>query len=744
MFRKKVKGVALLLLGLAVFNVSGCQTQQVESNNSSVNITFDKVDITLEVGKTTSITPKILGDASLADFDINVSSEAISIEVSGNVLVIKADSVGQSILTLTYKNDATIKESILISVVGDEEFSGYKLEIDTSECKTKYLLHDSLDFNALKVYAYEYKNGVKDENSKILVTSYKISVEGGESLNELGKKVVNIATDLFGSTSFEIEVVDELVESYLTVDTSKVAKVFNKGATFSSSGLIVNENQTITSLDDNGERVSSSKVVEVSDYSLNYKPAQLLNDCGVFEVNVTKENVKGTSYKIYVQREDDEFNSLASTFINTKDVALEVNSTIPDANSYFGSHYIMNFKPNYFVKTDYKKTSRDDVSTLDVSSETALFIDKNKNLVSADIENNALVAKNLVKQKASNYWDYLPYCDITSFKDYPVNLFPKVSYANDSGYFVEEVTPIQGQDNYATSLASYPFVVTTFNIANIDVNYFKYVTKYEILHDDKTLEIKVYVDGYGVVSVKALEKGTNLDNELVKSAIGKEEFSFNTTIDSSLKDFKDALLLNNYSIGSSYGRGYYTEKYFYQYYEPIAIIAGLYSQGFVACKDENNELSGAGIYQFTGTDGGDNVVSAINTESVALVVGDTSSISYSDLFIDIADVYLSTEFKDIIDDDTILATFEPVEGTYLYLSKNADASEAYLDHFAGSEKDTLIQNGYIYPAFQLNYVGGDIDSITLYLLNDSLYGYSQLIEDIGQVEIKAIEEYFNL
>ena len=117
------------------------------------------------------------------------------------------------------------------------------------------------------------------------------------------------------------------------------------------------------------------------------------------------------------------------------------------------------------------------------------------------------------------------------------------------------------------------------------------------------------------------------------------------------------------------------------------------------------------------------------------------------MFTDFISSYISTAFKKLFSDNTLLATFEEIGTTGIYMSKNADVSEMYLDHFVGSSgdnRDTAESNGYIFGAFQLEMAGNTVSSITLLLLNSEFYGYVQNLENIGQVHIAAIEEYFNI
>ena len=744
---RKMKVHKLLLLFSSFFLVGGtissCAQPVGENNYSSVRITFPNTDVEILVGEGLELSPSISGDASLDDFDVIQTNDNVTVTKQNSSLYLEAKSAGQCVVTLVYQDDTSVQESILISVLGEDTANEYSLEVDLIDTPTEYLLNEELDFENLRVYAYLYINGVKDEESAISVSNYSVDVEGGTSLNTLGRRKVTISSDVFGSTSFDIEVKTSVQEKYLTVDLSNTSVHFPQNSTFSSSGLQVIEHTNVRSLDTFNNIVRSSSEETINDYSLSFNVSQILSECGIYEVEVTKVGTKGTSYTIYVEKDDNTLKDLASSFINTKNVALEMNSTIPNEESYFGSHFVLNFKPSYLVKSSYKKSNRNDDSTTELTSKAGLMKDKNNNIISFSENNGNISANSLIKKNGSSYWDYLNYGGYASFKEFSSLDFPTKSYSNDSGYYLEKVTPVEGSDNYQTSLNSYPLVKGTLEISGVDLGLFRYVNQFEISHDDKTLEIKVNIKGYGSVSLKALEKNTNLDDENVLNSQKNDEFTFDSNVNPSILDVKEAINGDNYSIANSYGRTYYTKDYFYQYYEPIAIIMGLSSQGFVAIKDSNYR-DGSGVYYFRGIDGGDNVISGINEDTITQYYADTSTIKYSDLFVQLTGMYLSTSFKDLLDDDELLATFDGISGTNLYLSKNADVGEIFLSHFGGSDTSSLIESGYIYGGILVNYEGSDLSEISLYLVNEELYGYAQTIEDFGKVKINAIEEYFNL
>lgn len=722
----------------------GCSSNGGEETNySSVRISFDAINIELSLNSVQTIVPTIEG-AKLDDFEVSASSDAVEVSLGDGVVIVRANKEGQAVVTLKHKK-ANISDSFLVYVLEGTDLADYELEINLENTKIKYLLNETFDLSGLEIYAYETHDGTKDENSKIYVSNYEVEVEGGTNLNSLGRRKVHIKTELFGETSFDIEVVNEITESSLSINTINAPIKFKKGTTFSSSGLEVYENSIVYSLDNEGNRISREERKAVTDYKLNYSVQDVLSESGIYEVIVSKDGLDDVSYEIYVERDDAEFKTLAHDSINTRDIALEINSSIPSPVSYFGEHYILKFKPNYLAKINYKKSLSLDESLEEVTSKEGMLIDKNKNIFSFSVNGENVVAEDLIKTNTTSIWDYLKYGGYASFKEFNENDFPLVSYSDSEGYYKEVVNPVEGTDNYLTSLASYPVVKGAMEIANIDKGIFKYCKEYKVTHSEGKLGIRLYFKGLGEVSVKVLDSTSNTDEEIISKAQKENDFVVSKDVVAPMKEAISAINKNNYSVNGSYGTTYYHPKYIYSYYEPIAILAGLKSSGYVSYKDPNSEYGGAGIYYFEANDGGDNVITSVRTDTVQSVYLDTAQIKYSELFVSaLGNNYLSNEFKDIFEKDDVMATFEEVSGTTLYLSKNADVSEVFLKHFGGSDPSTLKESGYIYGGFQLQYDASEICGINLFLVDDNLYGYTQAIENIGHVEIKAIEDYFNL
>lgn len=749
--RKKVPTVLsifALLLGAGIITSCSSSNSQID-NNSLASVKFEDESVTLKVGDIVEITPFLSTNASLSDFNVILSNQNITYEINGETILITGVSDGLTTLTLRAKDQGAFEDSILIVVApSDSSTSDYVLEADTSKVQTEFLLNDTFTTDNLKVYAYKCEDGVKDESTRLVVNDYSIEVEGGRVLDALGERKVTITSSVFGTCSYNITVGESVRDEYITIDTSGASTSFNQGDYFSSNGLVVTVHSEITSLDETGNKITTSESSVVSNYTTNYGINYRLSNCGIFTVEVSYGKCEPVSYQISVSRSDSTIRDTVSTFVNTRDMSVEVNTTIPNDDSFFGSAFNLNFKPNYVLKTEYEKLSSTKVDKETISKESGVLLNKNRDVISYVIENDNVVLDQLIKDRVTSYWDYLQYSEISSFKEFAIKDFPQISMSDDIGYYYEEVIPKEGSDNYQTSLSSYPIVQTAFKISDTSTSLFRFVDYYELIADGLTIEIKVHVNGYGEISIKTIEHGTNVDDERVLEAVTNQDFEISSEISNEASLFKDSIQGNNYSITSTLGTTYFHDKYYYvNYTNPLAILAGLYSQGYVAVKDSENNFEGDGIYNFRANEDADLIVSSIRDEEVTAIYQDTSTIKYSDMFTDFISSYISTAFKELLSDDTLLATFEEIGTTGIYMSKNADVSEIYLDHFVGSSgdnRDTAENNGYIFGAFQLEMAGNTVSSITLLLLNSEFYGYVQNLENIGQVHIAAIEEYFNI
>ena len=149
------------------------------------------------------------------------------------------------------------------------------------------MLNDTFTTDNLKVYAYKYEDGVKDESTRLVVNDYSIEVEGGTVLDTLGERKVTITSSVFGTCSYNITVGESVRDEYITIDTSGASTSFNQGDYFSSNGLVVTVHSEITSLDETGNKITSSESSVVSNYTTNYGINYRLSNCGIFTVEVS-------------------------------------------------------------------------------------------------------------------------------------------------------------------------------------------------------------------------------------------------------------------------------------------------------------------------------------------------------------------------------------------------------------------------------------------------------------------------
>ena len=187
--RKKVPTVLsifALLLGAGIITSCSSNNSQID-NNSLASVKFEDESVTLKVGDIVEITPFLSTNASLSDFDVILSNQNITYEINGETISITGVSDGLTTLTLRAKDQGAFEDSILIVVApSDSSTSDYVLEADTSKVQTEFLLNDTFNTDNLKVYAYKYEDGVKDESTRLVVNDYSVEVEGGRVLDALG------------------------------------------------------------------------------------------------------------------------------------------------------------------------------------------------------------------------------------------------------------------------------------------------------------------------------------------------------------------------------------------------------------------------------------------------------------------------------------------------------------------------------------------------------------------------------
>lgn len=102
-----MKKIVLLLFLMITLALVGCQTTPEPKS-----ISFSQETLTIEIGYL-DILPFELENISMMDLDFSLSNEDI-VEIENNIVY--AMAIGSTVLTVTYRNDATIQASITIEI----------------------------------------------------------------------------------------------------------------------------------------------------------------------------------------------------------------------------------------------------------------------------------------------------------------------------------------------------------------------------------------------------------------------------------------------------------------------------------------------------------------------------------------------------------------------------------------------------------------------------------------------------
>ncbi len=759
-FGKKI--VALSLSALSLFGTIGLTSCSSEEGTTKLDtIAFDKSSADIKVGETNKISFKT-SIASKEDLGFSLEDETIAhITLNENFLEVKGLKSGHTILNLFSKKDESVSAKIFINVFSDST-TEYILDVDTTNVKKTYFVGDELDLSNIEVKAYKYVNGIKQDDDFFYVEHYDSNLSNGDTLDTLGTQKITISNNYFGEVSFDVEVKNYITKTELTVDVSNVQRVFKKGEYFSLSGLKVYETSTTISLDKEGKKVEATKKEEISDYKSNIEKQTILENLGYKKVVISKGDAS-VDYSILITKEDTRLNDTAKNFYNTSNIGIKISSTIQNENSSFGFSKFISYKPYYFVETEYDKNSRTDESNASIKNEKCGLKDKNKNLVSAEIKDDKLINAQLIKKNvktSETYWDYINYYNLGQFKDLTINNFPTITLNEDYGYYYQEVIPTKGDDNYETSLNSLPLLKGAFKLAGISKSYYKYVDSYELSAIDNKIQIKVNLDNYGYFKIETIDQKDNVDNELIKSNLGKAEFTFSSTVNSTMLDIKKAIQVNNYSLVSTNFTYYFTDNYCYFEYNPMFILYGISSYGIAKIKADNKLGLKEGIYSFTLNS--TNLDEAnLNSDSVTMMELPSLGVGLS--YIDNWDQAIyqssliktssklpitlcSSAFKNMLNNDELLATFSEIKGTNKFMkSSSADCGELIMTYIAGKTGDTRTEmenNGYIKAGIFPQYENDKINNLYLYALDENLMGYGVNLKTVGQVKIKAVEDYF--
>lgn len=756
------KIVALSLSTLSLFGTIGLTSCSSEEETMKLDtIAFNESSVDIKVGETNKISFKT-SIVSKEDLDFSLEDETIAeITLDDNFLEVKGLKSGHTILNLFSKKNESVSAKIFINVFSDST-TEYKLDVDTTSVKKTYFIGDELDLSNIEVKAYKYVNGIKQDDDFFYVEHYDSNLSNGDTLDTLGTQKITISNSYFGEVSFDVEVKNYITKTELTADVSNVQRVFKKGEYFSLSGLKVYETSTTIALDKEGKKVETTKKEEISDYKSSIEKQTILENLGYKKVVISKGDAS-VEYSILITKEDTRLNETAKNFYNTSNIGIKISSTIQNENSSFGFSKFISYKPYCFVETEYDKKSRTDESNSSIKSEKCGLKDKNKNLVSAEIKDDKLVNAELIKKNvktSETYRDYINYYNLGQFKDLTINNFPTITLNEDYGYYYQEVIPTKGDDNYETSLNSLPLLKGAFKLAGISKNYYKYVDSYELSAIDNKIQIKVNLDNYGYFKIETIDQKDNVDNELIKSNLGKAEFTFSSTVNSTMLDIKKAIQANNYSLVSKNFTYYFTDNYCYFEYNPMFILYGISSYGIAKIKADNKLGLKEGIYSFTLNS--TNLDEAnLNSDSVTMM--ELPSLGAGLSYIDNWDQAIyqssliktssklpitlcSSAFKNMLNNDELLATFSEIKGTNKFMkSSNADCGDLIMTYIAGKTGDTRTEmenNGYIKTGIFPQYENDKINNLYLYALDENLMGYGVNLKTVGQVKIKAVEDYF--
>ena len=724
---------------LGLLPLTSCCETIVETRKS---FSFQDNSIDLLVGNSLEVNVNASKDINLLQ-DIKYTfngEDELTLENTATGLKITGNKEGSYLVNASYVDDEKIISSLLVNVNSESVTYEYKLNLDTSATKVKYLKGEEFSSKGLKVYASLYENGVEIPDYKFYLENYTLNFDEGQKLDEIGEFDVTINCDPYGTTSYKINVSESLNEISYAIDTANMSTTYKRGQIFSTYGLKVYKVNTLYSLDDSNNIVTSSDKEEVTSFNTSIVNGTKLDTDGIIEVGVSGEGFN-EKFKIIVYEDDTTIKDVANKYINTKNIGLKVQSTIATKTDYLGFNKLITYKPNYVDIKEYKKESREDFSSSEVSKESGMIKDANDNSFTYEIIDNKVTPLDLIKQDTTNIWDDLMYGDITTFKAFNIKDFPTITLKNDAHYYIEEFEV--GSIN-ETTISTYPLLEAAFKLANMDTSLYEFVSSFEINVENELISIKVNVKNFGYFEISTIPQAENLDVDLVIKATKEGEFTFKTTVDPNVTSIIDLMKLNNYTFDTGNGIiQYYNENYVYTHYDPIYILAGLSSIGYLKVDHPIGSLTKTGIYSFTANEDSGEII--IDETSLKLVYEDTNIVSYSSLFTSLVPGFLTSEFESIIGNDLSLATFSIIEGTTnALLSNNADVSEAFMNFFFGEgesdNRTNAINYGYINGAMLSGVDENGDRFINLMCVNKSLYGYSKTLNKVGSTYIDSIEQ----
>lgn len=715
----------------------------IDITSEAKTFEFNESQIDILVGQSRDVEVKASKNIDLIDdviYTFNGSNE-LTITNTNSGLSILGNKEGSYIVNAKFKNSEEIITSLMVNVNTSKDEYEYKLCLDTSSTKTKYLIGEEFTSEGLIVYSSLYVNGVENEDYRFYLENYTLPFNEGEILTELGEFEIVINSDPYGKVSYIISVLESYEETSYELDTTNVTKKYLKNSTFSTYGLKVYEVNTRFYLDALNNKVIDETKSEITNYSVSLPSGTKLDSNGIYEVEVSINNFK-EKFNIVVYEADSSIKDAAINHINTKNIGLVINSNISSKDYVYGFNRHITYKQNYVDIKEYKKVSREDYSTDIVDKEYGIVKDGNNNSFTYSIKDENVDVNELVKQNTSSLWDILDYANIFTYKVFESKDFPVVTLEDNGHYYKEFISRGSLDDS---TISSYPIIEGAFKLADIDTSLYEFVSSYELSSKDNLISIKVNIDYFGYFEISTIPQNENVDIELINNVTKTTDITFDDEVDSNVTSILELMKLDNYTFDSGNGIvQYYNPNYLYIHYDPIYALAGLTSIGYLKVDKPVGELEKTGIYSFKVYENGNEMT--LDESSLTLVYEDTSLVKYSSLFTQIIPGYLSNSFKSLMEDNLSLATFKVVEGTNNALfSSNADVGQTFMDYFFGEgesdNRTNAINYGYINGAMLSTIDESGNRTLSLMCVSKSLYGYLKTLTNVGNTYIESIDDF---
>lgn len=764
------KGLLIFSIGLlASTAIVGCANQPTVQKLESFYF-WDSV-LNVGVGQTAEAKVQYFGLASLDDisFSEKDGKSGISITTSkkDSQILVKGEQAGTYYIEGKVKDNSSVT-ALLKVVVTDSSSETREVEVDSSKAKTTYLKGEKFDSSNLLVTSYNLNDsGGKDENSLAFIPSYSLSIKEGDILNTLGDIDVTVSTDV-GDAKYTIHVVESIQSKSLSIQTNNSNLFFKRGSTFTLNGITAKVIDQETVLSQTGIRhtnVKSEENIPLSSLESSIPVGQKLDENGHIEVTLKDKDGNSASYIIEVYDDDSTMRNDLVSLYNTKNSGMIVSSNIPLSGSPYGIYSTYTFKPYYFVKQEYAKSSRNDVPSKDkIASISGVVQDKNSSVYSYDLKQDNVEINGVLKNKlgaGETWWNYKDYAGVGTFKDFVLNDIPTHSIKNGEHYYEGYVVPtVDSNGSYDTSLSGNSIVSAIFGISQYPTSLYPFVSSYEIFeNEDKTLTIRLNVSSYGYIQIQSIPQKDNLDVESVNSAHG-QTLSFQGKEDQGIDNIVKAIKGDNYVVSTKYQNkydiiDYFTPNYLVSYVDsaPEVALAGLNSKGYLKVTNPTPECPKPGIYYFQPKGSPGNLVIEKGSITVAKLSDGTElyddKIKYTDSFTKIVSGnisgYLSYTMSDVLDNTINLSSFSDISGGS-YFSKNADVGKMFMSQFFSSTQlEAARKVGYIYGAISASEdVNKKINSFNIYAVNGSFSGYQRSYQNVGDTKVDDVEDYLGL